>query len=245
MFSFGSGTLIGTRTDIAGATPINFGLVQEVTLDVSYNTKEAYGQNQIAVAIARGTGKFTGKAKALRISGLAFANLFFGVTPSAGQTATSFGEAGIVPAATAYTITAANSTTWTADQGVLYAVTGLPMTRVASAPTVGQYSVAAGVYTFAAADEGVAVVLNYNYTITAIGQQLAVNNQLLGTTPTFGMNFYTTFQGKAFNVQAPNCVSSKLALATKLEDFVYPEFDFSMFANAAGNVLTMSQAEAS
>lgn len=245
MYSFGSGTLIGTRSDIAGATPINFGLVQEVTLDASFNTKEAYGQNQFPVAIARGTGKMTGKAKSLRISGLAFANLFFGVTPSAGQIATSFGEAGVIPAATAYTITVANSETWTQDQGVLYAVTGIPMTRVASGPTIGQYSVAAGVYTFAAADEGVAVVLNYNYTITATGQQLAVTNQLLGTTPTFGINFYTTFQGKAFNVQAPNCVSSKLSIATKLEDYVYPEFDFSIFANPAGNVLTMSMAEAS
>jgi hypothetical protein len=33
MYSFGSGVLIGTRSDIANATPLNFGLVQEVTID--------------------------------------------------------------------------------------------------------------------------------------------------------------------------------------------------------------------
>ncbi len=35
MYSFGSGVLIGTRSDIEGATPLNFGLVQEVTIDES------------------------------------------------------------------------------------------------------------------------------------------------------------------------------------------------------------------
>ena len=35
MYSFGSGVLLGTRTDILNATPLNFGLVQEVTIDES------------------------------------------------------------------------------------------------------------------------------------------------------------------------------------------------------------------
>lgn len=246
MLSFGSGTLIGTRSDIANSTPVNFGLVQEVTLSSSYSLKEAYGQYQYPIAVARGTAKVTGKAKVIRISGLAFANLFFGVVPTAGQTATSFGEAGTIPSVSTYVITCANSLTWTADQGVLYALTGLPLTRVASGPTVGQYSVAAGVYTFSAADEGKGVLLNYNYTISATGQQLAVNNALIGTTPTFGINFYSTFQGLPYNVQASNCVSSKLDfIGSKLEDYTMPEFDFSVFANAAGNVLNMSLAEAS
>ena len=51
IFQFGSGVLLGARTDIADATPVNFGLVQEVQLDLSYTTKELYGQNQFAIAI--------------------------------------------------------------------------------------------------------------------------------------------------------------------------------------------------
>jgi len=74
MYSFGSGVLIGTRTDIANATPVNFGLVQGVTIEETATVKELTGQFQRPVAIARGTIKTTGKAKVARISGIAFRN---------------------------------------------------------------------------------------------------------------------------------------------------------------------------
>ena len=40
MYSFGSGVLFGTRTDIANATPVNFGLVQEGTIEETATIKE-------------------------------------------------------------------------------------------------------------------------------------------------------------------------------------------------------------
>jgi hypothetical protein len=245
MYSFGSGVLFGTRTDIANATPVNFGLVQEVTIEETASIKELTGQYQRPVAVARGTIKTTGKAKVARISGLAFANLFYGVTPTSGQLATSFAEAGAVPGTSPYTVSAANASTWVKDLGVLYAATGLPLSQVASAPAAGQYAVVAGIYTFAAADTGKAVLISYNYTLAATGQQFTVANQLLGTTPSFQANFYTTFQGQAISLKLNNCTSNKLSFHTKLEDFVMPEFDFSCFADAAGNVMTWSFAEAS
>ena len=58
MYSFGSGVLLGTRTDIDNATPVNFGLVQEVTIDEQAGVKELYGQYQRPLAIARGTARF-------------------------------------------------------------------------------------------------------------------------------------------------------------------------------------------
>jgi hypothetical protein len=244
MYSFGSGVLIGTRNDIANATPINFGLVQEVTIDESATVKELFGQYQHPVAIARGTIKTTGKAKVARISGLAIASLFYGYVPVVGQLATAYGEVAAVPG-TPYQVTVVNSATFVTDQGVLYATSGLPLTKVASAPAVGQYSVAAGVYTFAIADTLAAVLISYTYTIAVVGQKFTVTNQLLGTTPTFACNFYSTFQGKAITVAINNCTSSKLAFGTKLEDFVLPEFDFSCFADAANNMMTWSFAEAS
>ena len=76
--------LICTRTDVANATPVNFGLVQEVTIEEQATIKELYGQFQHPIAIARGTVKTTGKAKVARISGLAFASLFYGAQPQAG-----------------------------------------------------------------------------------------------------------------------------------------------------------------
>jgi hypothetical protein len=247
MFAFGSGVLIGTRTDIANSTPINFGLVQAVTIDETATIKELYGQNQRAVAIARGTIKTTGKATVAKISGIAMASLFYGFVPAAGQFATSFGEAGstAIPT-TPFQLTVANTATFVDDLGVINAATGLPFTKVASAPTVGQYSVSvAGVYLFAAADTGKFVLFNYTYTIAATGQKFTVANQLLGTTPTFSCQFYTTFQGQALSLKINNCTSSKLALASKLEDFTIPEFDFSCFADAAGNIMTWSFGEAS
>lgn len=247
MYSFGSGVLLGTRTDIANSTPVNFGLVQEVTIDESATIKELTGQFQRPVAIARGTIKTTGKAKVARISGMAFANLYYGVVPTAGQVATSFAEADTVAATTPFIVTVANSATFAADAGVLYAATGLPLTLVASSPAAGQYSVntATGVYTFNSSDAGKAVLVNYTYTIAAVGQKFTVANQLLGTTPTFQAVFYTTFQGQAISLKLNNCTSNKLSFQTKLEDFIMPEFDFSCFADASGNVMTWSFAEVS
>lgn len=247
MYSFGSGVLLGTRTDILNATPLNFGLVQEVTIDESATIKELTGQFQRPVAIARGTIKTTGKAKVARISGMAFANLYYGVTPTAGQIATSFAEADTVAATAPFTVTVANSATFVADAGVLYATTGLPLTLVASTPAAGQYSVntSAGVYTFNSADAGKAVLASYTYTVGGAGQKFTVANQLLGTTPTFQAVFYTTFQGQAISLRLNNCTSNKLSFHTKLEDFIMPEFDFSCFADAAGNVMTWSFAEVS
>ena len=247
MYSFGSGVLLGTRTDIANATPLNFGLVQEVTIDESATIKELTGQFQRPVAIARGTIKTTGKAKVARISGMAFANLYYGVIPTAGQVATSFAVADTVAATTPFIVTVANSATFVADAGVLYATTGLPLTLVASTPAAGQYSVntSTGVYTFNSADAGKAVLASYTYTVGGAGQKFTVANQLLGTTPTFQAVFYTTFQGQAISLRLNNCTSNKLSFHTKLEDFIMPEFDFSCFADAAGNVMTWSFAEAS
>jgi hypothetical protein len=245
MFSFGSGVLLGTRTDVANATPINFGLVQEVQLDLSYTSKELYGQFQWPVAIARGQGKITGKAKMARISGIAFNNLFFGQALTVGQLATSFGEAGTV---TTGSVTAVNNGAgvFGDDYGAVYAATGLPLTKVASAPAVGQYSVSSvGVYTFNAGDNGKQVLLSYTFTVSGSGQQVTLPNPLLGTTPTFQAQLFTTFQGQPLNVKLFNCVSNKLGFHTKLEDFVVPELDFNVAANAAGNVLQWSFAEAS
>lgn len=245
MYSFGSGVLIGTRNDIADATPVNFGLVQEVTIDQTASVKEIYGQYQYPLAGARGTIKTTGKAKVARISGLAFANLYYGLTPATGQLATSFAEAGSVPASTPYTVSVANAANFADDEGVVYAASGLPLTKVASSPSTGQYSISAGVYTFNAVDSGKAVLLTYTYSVTGSGQKITVTNPLIGTTPTFQALFYTTFQGQAVSVKLNNCTSSKLSFGTKLEDFVMPEFDFSCFADSAGNVMSWSFAEAS
>jgi len=234
MFAFGSGVLIGTPIG-SNQTPINFGLVQEVTFEETATLKPLFGQYRRAIAYGAGTIKATGKAKVAKISGQAMGPLFYGVTPVVGQTSSVIGESGTIPG-TPFQVTVANSAQWTADQGVVYTATGLPLKRVASGPIAGQYSVAAGVYTFAAADTTLGVLISYNYTISASGIKIPMNNPLLGATVNFGVNLYgldpTT--NLPYSLQLNNCVCAKFTFGTKLEDFVMPNFDFEAYANAAG-----------
>jgi hypothetical protein len=83
------------------------------------------------------------------------------VTYSAGYQVTS--EPASVPASVPYEILAlAPYGDWASDAGVAYA-NGTPLTKVAGSPAAGQYSVAEGVYAFAAADAGATVAVTYGY----------------------------------------------------------------------------------
>lgn len=243
MFTFGSGTLWGVSTASGVQTPIKFGTLQEVSVDISFNKKELYGGSQFPVAIARGTGKVACKAKFANINGRIFNDLFFGSNMVTGQLLTANGESATIPA-TPYTVTVTNGTTFAEDLGVIFTDTGVPLSKVSSAPTTGQYSVATGgVYTFAAADTTKAVAISYTYNDTTSGQKITVTNQLLGTSPFFQAYLTTTYNGEPFTMKLHRCMSSKMTYATKLEDFGIPEMDFDAFADDGGNVLTISSAD--
>jgi hypothetical protein len=74
------------------------------------------------------------------------------------------GETQTIPAASPFALAAlAPYGAWASDLGVVYAESGAPLAPVASAPAAAQYAVTNGVYSFAAADSGAAVSLNYGY----------------------------------------------------------------------------------
>lgn len=52
---------------------------------------------------------------------------------------------------------------WVSDGGVTFTQTGVALTQVSGSPGQGQYAVAAGVYTFSAADKGKTVVFSFSY----------------------------------------------------------------------------------
>ena len=241
MYIFGSGTAVVTPSG-SNPTPLNIGLLQEITIEVSQSNKMLYGQYKDPLAVGGGTRKWTGKAKVARFSMQALNALMFGTTIAAGQIAEQFGESGTIPAVSAYTVTTANSATWTTDLGVIYAATGLPFKRVASGPTTGQYSVAAGVYTFAAADASAKVLISYLYTVSSTGQNFSVPATLIGSTINFALNatMIDPTTNNVLSLQFPNCVMNKFSIGTKLEDFVMPEFDFDIYANAAGQIFIPS-----
>jgi hypothetical protein len=249
-FIFGSGNLWAIPTiTLAGMavttpTPVPFGILQDISVDMSFTLKELHGQYSFPVAIGRGSGKIVCKAKFGRITAALF-NQVFGETPATGERKGVFEEAGTIPI-TPFAVTVANSATWVVDLGVKFALTGLPLTRVASGatPTTGQYKVTAGVYTFAAADTTLVVAISYIYTTAvAPGQVFTINNQLIGASPFFKAALVETYQGKNFTLELNRCVSNKLTMATKLEDFAIPEFDFDAMADDANVIGTYSLAE--
>ena len=249
---FGSGTLFGTPltdatgTAIAVPTPVKFGVLQECSLDVSFDTKMLYGNQQFPIAVGRGKGKVSGKAKAAQVNGALINSIVFGqtlATPAQNLIVTDEGPSAIPT--TPFQVTVVNSATFTNDLGVTNSATGVPLTRVASGPTSGQYSVTAGVYTFASADNvsGVSVKINYGYTSATVGKRSTVGNLLMGYAPTFRVDLALPFQGKNLTVSLNSCITSKFSFATKLDDFIIPEFDFDAFADSAGNIMTYSLAE--
>jgi hypothetical protein len=248
MFVFGSGVLIGTPLNVPTPTPINFGLVQKVTVDTSVSVKELYGQYAFPVAVGSGTRKVTCKASLARFSGQALGRLFYNQIPTPGSTVSQFAEVHSVPGSSPFTITVSNATHFVADQGVVYALTGLPLIAVASAPVTGQYAVntATGVYTFATGDQAAGVLISYTYTSSSQGESLAIGNPLIGPTSTFMATLFATdpTTNAQFSVTLNQCVASKFSFDTSIEDFSKPDFEFQAFANAAGQVMTFNFGDA-
>jgi hypothetical protein len=242
---FGPGSIYVTRTDIANQTPVNIGYANEFSYDESGDNKELYGQKQYPLDVARSTIKATGKMKAARVSGIALNAAFHGLTFVAGQLVMAEAEAAAVPAATPFTVQVANSVDFDTDLGVIYAATGLPLQKTTDVPVKGQYSVANGTYTFAAADEGAPVNVTYAYKVAASGQSLTVINQPIGTTPKFQLDYSTIHDGKPYYVRFYRCIASKLSRQHKLSDFMMPEIDFSFMGNDADQVYTVSYPEVS
>jgi len=244
-YGFGSGSLwaIPTYTlagvAITAPTPAPFAGLQEGSVEFSGNVKELYGQYQFPLITMPGHKKITGKSKFGQISASAL-NIVFGETPATGEIKVIKDEAGLIPT-TPFAVTVANSATWTVDLGVFFTLTGLPLTRVAAAPTTGKYSVAAGVYTFAAADTGLAVKISYAYTAAAApGQVITINNNLLGQALFFKAVLNMIVQGRGMTLTLNKCISNKLVVGTKSEDFTIPEIDFAAMADDSNVVGTFS-----
>lgn len=253
--AFGAGIFWGTPlTDATGAaiavpTPVQLGLLQDFSIDQSFETKMLYGQNQYPQFVGRGKAKLSGKAKLAQLNGATLNSLIYGQTLAAGNVADVYDTTGIAIPATPFTVTAGatdsattvkipNSGTWSVDLGVRDA-NGAPMQRVAAGPIAGQYSVTAGAYLFAAADVAKVVYINYQYTsITpASAKTLTVTSLPMGYAPVFRADISVPFQGKNLTIILPQCIASKFTLQSKQDDFVIPDLDFEGFADAAGRAI--------
>ena len=252
-YAFGSGMLwVTPQTDalgntIAVPTPLMVGVLQEGSVEFSFDEKTLHGQNQFPVATARGKGKISGKAKFGQIFGEMFNSIVFGQGTTNGLITAKYDTSGVTVAATV-TTTPPNSGTYSKDLGVINNL-GLPFVKVASAPATGQYSVnvATGAYTFAAADVGKTAFINYEYTVTAANAPNAdrgvVMNIPMGSQPKFAVDLLMPYEGKSLKLELFACTSNKLSLATKQDDYMIPEIDFSAMADATGRVFQWSTTE--
>ena len=248
-FVFGSGTLIGKRTDVANTPPALIGTLQDVSLDFDRKVETLLGQYNMAVAAGGGEFKIAGKAKFARMQATTFNNLFLGQTlTSAGMLEMATAEAA-TSATTSFTVS--NGATFTEDFGLYYANTGVQLTPVPSGPATGQYIAGAqgvGTYTIAAGDENTALLVYYGYTTSTAGQnKIVMANQLMGPVPLFEVSLKETFNyfgtQKDLVVKLNACFSPKLSLAFSNQKFTIPEMDFQAIADASNNIGTIGITE--
>ncbi len=246
MFSFGTGKIVAvptndsTGTAIANPTPVILGTMQDISVDMSVEIKTLYGGKRYPLRAGQGKGKVSIKAKYAEINAAILGQLFYGKAAAAGIKAGVFDFAAAIPSGTPYELTVAppSSGTFLTDLGVVRADTGIQMTRVASAPATGQYTVnTTGKYTFAAADQGKPVLISYEYSAaSATGQVFNLTNDLMGVTPSFSLLMQNSFDGQSLVMKLNRCVSGKMALPNKSDDFSVYDFDAEAFADATDSL---------
>jgi hypothetical protein len=241
MFLFGAGILWSINSN-ANSTPYRVAQLQDTSFNFDFTLKELRGQSQFPVDLRRGSAKMSGKAKFALLNSSAVNDLFFGNTKTAGLLLSALAEAGTIPSSTPWTVTVANAANFDTDLGVQYAAGGY-LTKVASSPATGQYSVAAGVYTFASGDAGKGVLIDYLYTATTGGNRIALTNNLMGNTPTFMGVWTAQIGGKTCTLKLNQVASSKFDLALKQEDYGLPDFDINAMDNGTGSLGTFSIAD--
>lgn len=262
MWTFGAGVLIGTPTQDArgnaiaatARSPIQFGILQEVTVDTEWEDKSLYGANQFPVDVGRGKGKMSLKAKAAQINAELYNTFIWGQTLATGYAAIYNDLSGTLVPATAGTTAGGTATfitvsptaagggasaVFSSDLGVTDTA-GIPYTRVAAAPTAGQYSVSStGIYQFSNIQGGSTVFINYAY--TNAGQPTAARNITavnlpMGYAPFFQVNLMTQKNGNTDYIIFPQVMASKLSRTFKNDDFTIPEFEMQAFADSTGNI---------
>ena len=204
MLQFGSGVLWGIPTTgnlAANTTPQRFGTLQDVSVDISQKLVELMGGNKGPDDVAPSDMKVTGKAGFGKLDINLYNQLFFANTITNSATGFSPDEPHVIPSSSSYVITVAYSASFSKDLGVLYQATAAngwastPLTRIPSGtPSQGEYTVSAGVYTFAAADASAPVLISYNY-ISSSYLVAAEAQTVPSTTPyQLVVNYGSTFE---------------------------------------------------
>ena len=238
-YVFATGQLYATP--VGGGAPLRVGALQDVSVEFSGDVKQLFGQYQFPLDVARGKTKVEGKIGTGNIDVSSFNQLFFGQTVTTNtQKVQAQNEAHSIPATPGpYTVTAANAADFYLDLGVYLVSTGEMLRQVSGTPATGEYSVNAGtgVYTFNAAQQGAAILINYIYDSTTTGSgTLDINNQLMGVTPKFQLLASQTYNNKTFTLCLYSVVADKLSMPLKQDDYLISEVSYQASANATNQI---------
>ncbi len=240
-FIFDSGKLFGTP---AGGSPIQFASLQEVT--PQFDFRKVMPSTQFASPTGRALNvgldmKF--KAKSGQVNGLLMSSLFFGQALSAGSILLAKDVEVTVPATAPYEVTVTPpSGAYYRNLGAQLSAAGSPMALVAGTPNAGEYALAVTVYTFAAADAGKVVILNYLYTATT-GNKITLPNAFKQPAPLFEMVLNGSYESKQMTWILGACTSRMLSLPMAIEKISIPDFEIDVLGDGDGNVGIFSYAE--
>jgi len=214
-------------------------------VNISFDLKTLYGQNQFPVAAGRGKGKVEISAKSGEFNPQLWTSLIFGIAPTTNvDGVVDSAIISLVSGTTTYNITSPYSGKVTDDLGALNLSTGQTMQKVASSPSAGQYSFSnSNGYIFSATDSGAGYKISVSYSYTAAANALApdaqsfeANNELMGYTPSCSLYLSKTYGGRSTHMYFPFVVSNDFSLSMKNEDFTVPDIKMTGLADSTGKV---------
>jgi hypothetical protein len=230
---FGVGNIAAIPSG-ANPTPVIIATVKGVSIEFKATDVPLPGQYMVAQDRATTGLEITGSVQSADFS----ADMVSLVLPSTTTTAgtilpTTHNSA--VPT-TPYQITVTESATFDSELSVVDLTAAVKMTRVASTPAAGQYSVSAGVFTFAAADTAHNISISYLYTSASTGKTIEASNQLAGASTTYVLKAANNAAGKSSVIKLPAVRFNSLSLAFKNSDWSESNLGFSAVADANGKL---------
>lgn len=224
--NFGSGRLFLHD----GTNAVEVGVLKDVSVDFSSTQKELRGNRTYAIAIATSGQKISGKATSGVFSGKLIASIIGGTAAAGSKRVQSDSKT----AAASVTVTPPSSGVWYKDLGVEDA-NGVPMKYNAVTPSIGEYKVAAGVYTFNAGQTGT-LAITYSYTLASTGNTLAINNGIQAAPTTYEIHLDENYGGQNFGLRLFACVVPKVSFGAKAEDFTETAVEFEAVSTATNTV---------
>lgn len=247
--SFGAARLYATNSS---GQRFLYAEMSNLSVQFKQDLKEYYSEKTFAAGVANGHTSIDLTAEHYKLSLATIATDWGLSAPSASTDATVMDEPGTIPATSTYTVTVANAAqmiantdvvyvTHTASNGDLYDVL---YTRTSGAPAAGiSYSVAAGVFTFAAGDASLPVKITYDYTNTA-GSLITLSNVFQNSGTPYKMRMIkqdtSPIDGsKGLFIVTLNAVrAGGLTLPSKENEWNVYKREMKAFADQSGTVAT-------